>query len=150
MSRKLTLTVLGVVALALILVSGVSVAGTPLATRPNSTPLPPTPDWEEERKALEEIKRRMAPTAIKISEITRGSVIHLGEREIQLPDDAYVEMVGHVDCPVGIPCPRGSLLVGIRRGNSFISVERKTGEVVHIEYAPGEEHIFDFLLEVLP
>lgn len=149
MPKKLSFAVVGIVALALILVSGVSVAGTPPTTRPNSTPVPPTPDWEEERKALEAIKRRITPMPIKISEVTRGSVIHPGGREVQLPDDAYIEGLAVVDCPVGVPCPDSPLL-GIRRGNSFASVEQKTGKIVHIEYAPGEEHIFDFLLEVLP
>lgn len=152
MSKRLSFAVFGIVALALILISGVSLARTPPVPRPNSTPAPPPPNWEEEQKALEAIKRRIAltPTPRRISEITRGSLIRLGGTEVQLPENAYVEgVIGSADCPVGIPCPKPPILL-IRRGNSRAAVEEKTGRITNIEYAPGEEHIFDFLLEALP
>ena len=75
---------------------------------------------------------------------TKGTVIRVKNREIRLPDDAYLARGPVIaDCAAGTKCPRSPIQV-IARGNSFISVDAD-GKTVEMKIAPGEENAFDFL-----
>jgi hypothetical protein len=78
---------------------------------------------------------------------TRGAVIHVAGREVQLPPDAFIERsVAAVLCGGGLPCPETPFYI-LRRGNSTVSVSLRSGARFDEQIAPGEEGAFDFLRE---
>ena len=79
----------------------------------------------------------------------KGKQVRVAGIDVQLPPDAYVEYT-IVD---GFPCPPATQGVScaeipfywLRRGNSRIGVEMKSGTMFREQIAPGEEGAFDFL-----
>jgi hypothetical protein len=77
---------------------------------------------------------------------TRGTVIGVAGRLVQLPPDAYIaNSVAFIQC-YEPGCPEAPYYV-LRRGESSVGVSRRTGYVFGAEIAPGEEGAFDFLRE---
>jgi hypothetical protein len=78
---------------------------------------------------------------------TRGAVINIAGRTVQLPPDAYIEEnMAFVQCVEGLPCPEAPYY-RLRRGESTVGVSLRSGARFAEKIAPGEEGAFDFLAE---
>ena len=161
LGRLPMLVALGVLLLGLLMVSrlgsdsarGAEPSGLPdpLASRtppPIGTPWP-TMTPQEMEQALERNRQMLASGVSSSGPHTAGSRITIGGKAIQLPPDAYVE--GYVDSIFPLEGRSNPLtpIVGIRRGNSLISVSIPNGAIVYENIAPGEERTFDFLKAAL-
>ena len=130
-------------------------AGTPYdplpGTPPVSTPAPPPaaerlphPGQRPSLTPEEEIERRR-----EIGYQTAPRRIHVAGRDLELPQDVFVEYwIATAVCVVGGPCPEAPYYV-IRRGNSTIMVSVRSGTLRDEKIAPGEEGAFDFLKAAL-
>lgn len=129
-----------------------------LSPAPVSTPRPPivTPaprppeprTLEESRQIREKLQReegnsgRLVPAS---GPETRGIVIHVAGKPIQLPPDAWIEReITFIQCALGEPCPQAPLYE-LRRGSSRIVISVPSGDWGHERIAPGEEGAFDFI-----
>ncbi len=119
---------------------------TPAPSPPPHTPEPrPSQDTVsiEER---EEVKARRGTPPW--GPHTAGTVIEIAGRQVQLPEDVYVEViVDHVLCIEGEYCP-ATPIYGLRRGDSAVDIEKPSGQFV-----PGSSDAdlaaFDFIQEAL-
>lgn len=158
--------VLGVVLLSggfLILVSSITLAqGVP--PPPSSVPAgPATPiahptPLPQPRSVAEALQQRaqqlqdLAATGQSVSvsgPSTRGSVIQIQGKSVQLPPDAYVSRyITSGLCAATRSCPELPMYE-LRRGNSTLAVSAPSGAKVEEQIAPGEAGAFDFLNAVL-
>lgn len=126
---------------------------------PSAAPLPPPPlgprpleprTPAEAIQQLRQAERETGGRSVKVEgPETAGSVIHIRGRAVQLPKDAYIEGVW-LELLGGCtpsPCPK-TPIYEIKRSNSifWVSIDGTTGATT---VAPGEEHLFDFIKEVL-
>lgn len=74
-------------------------------------------------------------------EETRGSVITVADKEIRLPDDAYVKAFIVMDEPPSNHAP----YYVIQRGNSTITISERTGYVLNLKLDEADRKPFDFL-----
>lgn len=77
---------------------------------------------------------------------TWGTTIVVAGRAVRLPSDARLRaIITRIDC--FSPC-REALevpLLWVERGRSSIHIGERSGRVVQVRLAPGEEKVFDFL-----
>ncbi len=80
---------------------------------------------------------------------TRGAMIHVAGRAVQLPPDAYVDAYEpYVQCTAGQPCPDVPIYE-LRRGAASLRVEAQSGAVIEEDIVPADTGAFDFLREAL-
>jgi hypothetical protein len=80
---------------------------------------------------------------------TRGAIVHVAGRPIQLPPDAYVSAYEpYVQCTAGQPRPDPPIYE-FRRGAASLRIEAQSGAVVEEDIVPGDPGAFDFLREAL-
>jgi hypothetical protein len=80
---------------------------------------------------------------------TRGAMILVGGRNVQLPQDTYVSgYEPYVECTVGKPCPDPPIYE-LRRGPATLRIEARSGTVIEETIVPGDAGAFDFLREDL-
>lgn len=80
---------------------------------------------------------------------TRGAMILVAGRSVQLPPDAYVSSYEpYVECTPGQPCPDPPIYE-LRRGAASLRIEARSGAVIDETIVPGDAGAFDFLREAL-
>jgi hypothetical protein len=80
---------------------------------------------------------------------TRGAIIHVAGRPIQLPPDAYVSAYEpYVQCTAGQPCPDPPIYE-LHRGAASLRIEAQSGAVIEEDIVPGDTDAFDFLRAAL-
>ena len=141
-----------------LLIIVISVLGNPMASSdytlelqsdtaqlpPDTTPAPPT----------EQIPIPTDVPRITITDVTgpstKGSLIIVANKDIQLPDDAYVaHYIITVTCLANGPkCPETPMYV-LTRGNSTIHVSIPSGTIVEEKIGEGDQDPFKFLKEIL-
>jgi len=115
------------------------------APRPAPTPAPP-PHAPEEPPVPPQPGR----TIYSSGPNTRGAVIVVAGREVQLPPDAFIERSVATAMCGGVPgCPEAPFYI-LRRGSSTVGVSQRSGARFDERIAPGEEGAFDFLPEAVP
>ncbi len=76
---------------------------------------------------------------------TRGNLLRIQGRFVQLPADAYVQReITETTCTGSEQCAQIPIYE-IVRGNSTVAVSGRSGAILSEEVAPGEEGAFDFL-----
>lgn len=81
---------------------------------------------------------------------TKGALITIANREIQLPPDAYIahDIITVVCVVGGSPCPETPLYV-LARGSSTIKVSTPSGIIYEEKIGEGDTEPFKFLKEAL-
>jgi hypothetical protein len=80
---------------------------------------------------------------------TRGRLLYVAGKPLQLPQDAYVkDYVIAVNCSDELPCPEVPFL-RIVRGDSMMEIAERSGKIQRERLASGEAGAFDFVREAL-
>jgi hypothetical protein len=160
--RSLFLILASVLAFSALLAMGVTAliaqggdpTSAPIGTAypPKHTPEPPPPTMtvEEEliwRQQLRQKDREEGRLERMVGIETKGKLLIIAGKSLQLPEDAYVKVKAHfISCAVGTVCPPVPVHV-IARGNSTIAIDGQ-GNLIEEHLAPNEENAFDFVKQV--
>jgi len=140
----LRLTIFGII-LILVLLIAIPVLSDTFPPPPDTTPEPPkeiiSPIVTEEVRVI--ILEATGPS-------TKGALIVIASKDIQLPPDAYIahDIIDVVCVIGGDPCPETPLYV-LARGNSTISVSIPSGIIYEEKIGEGDKEPFAFLKEAL-
>ena len=118
----------------------------------NTFPPPPDTTPEPPKDIVVPIPTGELRTAIfeTSGPTTKGALIVIAGKEIQLPADAYIAHdVVAVDCVIGgDPCPEAPLYL-LARGNSTIFISISSGIIYDEKSGEGDKEPFAFLMEAL-
>lgn len=112
---------------------------------PETTPEPP-----KEMTPIPTIEEKVV-TVESTGPSTKGALITVANKEIQLPPDAYIahDLIDVVCVIGGPPCPETPLYV-LARWNSTIMVSIPSGIIYEEKIGEGDVEPFQFLKEALP
>jgi hypothetical protein len=129
---------------------GARQVGTPVPEGASKRPRGETPMSPEVMAKAEAQARANRAAAVPEREHTRGKKVRFGDKDVQLPPDAYLDGGGQ---GLGQRVSDGKWVsvrsTIVRRGNASASVDERPGKVLHVEEDPARPGQMNFLVEAL-